>query len=565
MGMVNRTDKRQCRTTAARNSFIATFRLICDCDRKGLLLKLFYTLCTSLLPLVNLYVLKNLIDDVTIAIDKGMPELSSIVTAIALFCAITLLNRWLTTLDGVNNDVLTQRLTDHINGRIQQQSARLDMAYYDNPEFHDTFHRAQQEAAFRPVRIMENFVSVLGSGISIVGVVAMLAVASWPTVLVMILAVLPTFGVKLYKSRRIYRFRRETTQAVRRSHYYGALLTSRTFAKEMRAFGLAPHIRDLYVAQRRALVAQLLRISRRLACFDAATAVVEVAALAVMLFLLTKPALAGTITIGSFVMLFEAFRRGQGYLASLVNGVSGLYEHKLFINNLFEFLSLQPAVVSPAAPTPFPQVVDCIDFNDITFAYPNMTHPVLSHFNLSAQRGEITPLRGENGFGKTTLLKLLLRLYDPQQGAVCINGIDIRQFEVGELRRHVSALFQDYVQFQFTARENIAFGDINHAVDAWRMAEALRLADAQAVVDTLGQGLDTPLGRQFAGGEELSMGQWQRVALARQLYSQAPILVFDEPTAWMDAAARRQFYNILEEIKENRIVLLVSHDEHSPD
>jgi len=557
-----RKERGAANAAGGKGPFAATFQLVYDCDRKGLMLKLFYTICTSLLPLANLYILKILIDDVTLAIGTGHYDPSTLAVGIVAFCSITLLNRWLTTLSGVNNDVLTQRLTDYINGRIQEQSARLDMAYYDNPDFHDTFHRAQQEAAFRPIRILENFVAVLGSSISIVGVVAMLMVASWQTVLVMLLAVLPTFVVKLYKSRRIYRFRRETTQAVRRSSYYGALLTNRTYAKEMRAFGLAPHIRDLYVAQRRTLVEQLLSISRRLALFDAVTAVVEVLALACILLLLVKPAVAGVITVGTFVMLFEAFRRGQGYLSTLVNGVSGLYEHKLFINNLFEFLSLRPAIVSPAEPTPFPQVVERVDFDDITFAYPDMSHPVLSHFNLSAVKGEITPLRGENGFGKTTLLKLLLRLYDPQGGVVRINGIDIRRFDVGELRRQISALFQDYVQFQFTARENIAFGDINHADDARRMAEALRLADAQPVVDSLGKGIDTQLGRQFAGGEELSMGQWQRIALARQLYSTAPILVFDEPTAWMDAAARRQFRETLEEIKENHIVLLVSHEEN---
>ena len=544
-----------------QNPFVATFRLIRDCDRRGMRMKLLYTIIISLLPLVNLYILKLLIDVVTNTANHTAGDVSSLMAYIVMFCAITLLTRWFNTLSGVNNDVLTQRLTDYINGHIQQQSARLDMAYYDNPEFHDTLHRAQQEAAFRPIRILENFVAVMGSVISIAGVVAMLAVASWKTVLVMLVAVLPTFGVKLYKSRRIYRFRRQTTQAVRRSNYYGALLTHRNYAKEMRAFGLAPYMMKLYKSERSTLVTQLLRISRRLACYDVLTAVVEVAALALILLLLTKPVVVGAITIGTFVMLFEAFRRGQGYLTTLVNGVSGLYEHKLFINNLFEFLELEPSIMSPAQPEAFPQTVDTIAFDDITFAYPDMRHPVLQHFSLTARRGEVTPLRGENGFGKTTLLKLLLRLYDPQQGAVRINGIDIRRFDVGELRLHVSALFQDYVQFQFTAGDNIVFGDINHAADAKRIAQALRQSGAQGVVDGLGKGLDTQLGRMFDEGEELSMGQWQRIALARQLYSEAPILVFDEPTAWMDAAARRQFRATLEEIKENHIVLLVSHEE----
>ncbi|MBR6330235.1 MAG: ABC transporter ATP-binding protein, partial [Bacteroidales bacterium] len=472
-----------------------------------------------------------------------------------------LLNRWIGVLNTVNNDVLTQRLTDYINNIIQTQSVRLDMAYYDNPDYHDTFHRAQQEAAFRPIRILENTVTVVGSVAALVGIAAMLLAASWQVVAVMLVAVLPSFAVRLYKSRRIYRFRRETTQDLRRTNYYGQLLTNRIFAKEVRAFGLADHFRRLYVDIRARLVQQLLAISRRLALFDAITAIFETAAMALVIIFLIRPAISGTMTIGSFVMLFEAFRRGQGHLSSLVSGVSGLYEHKLFINNLFEFLNLKPSIVSPQKPLPFPTRVDEVSFDDVTFSYPDMKQPVLSHFSLTARRGEVTLIEGENGRGKTTMLKLMLRLYDPQQGAVRINGIDIRRFDIAELRKGISVIFQDYVQFFFTARQNITFGDIDNADDTRRLADAIRLANADTVVDHLGKGLDTQLGRQFAGGEELSMGQWQRIALARQLYSQAQVLLFDEPTAWMDAAARSNFKQTLDNLRPDHIILLVQHSQ----
>ncbi len=544
------------------------FRLIWQCDPRGFLLKLVYTVATSLLPLANLYVLKLLVDGVTDAVsvraEDGLVWLMPLTYYVGAFCGITLLNRWVGVLNTVNNDVLTQKLIDYINNIIQNQSVRLDMAYYDNPDYHDTFHRAQQEAAFRPIRILENLVSVVGSIVSLVGVAAMLMVASWPVVAVMVVAVLPSFFIKLYKSRRIYRFRRETTHDMRRTNYYGQLLTNRAFAKEVRLFGLGGYFRQLYVSMRARLVDQLLRISRRLALYDALTAVVEVASLAAVLILLIRPAMTGAITVGSFVMLFEAFRRGQGYLTSLVSGLSGLYEHKLFISNLFEFLELTPAIVSPSDPVPFPERVDEVRFDDITFSYPDMNHPTLNHFNYVARRGQLNRLQGENGFGKTTLLKLLLRLYDPQGGAVRINGIDIRRFEVADLRRHASAIFQDYVQFQFTARENILFGDIVHAEDARRMAQALQLSGADDVVNRLRDGLDTPLGRTFRGGEELSMGQWQRIALARQLYSEAPILLFDEPTAWMDIDTRNAFLQTLQHLKNERLIILVSHlEEHA--
>ncbi|MBP5190398.1 MAG: ABC transporter ATP-binding protein [Bacteroidales bacterium] len=538
------------------------FRLIWQCDRRGFLLKLFYTICTSLLPLVNLYVLKLLVDGVTTAVATDIHDTllqQSILNYVLLFCAIMLLTRWIGTLNTVNNDILTQRLTDYINNIIQTQSVQLDLSYYDNPDYHDTFHRAQQEAAFRPIRILENMVAVVGSAAALTGIAAMLLVASWQVVAVMLVAVLPSFAVRLYKSRRIYRFRRETTQDLRRTNYYGQLLTNRTFAKEVRAFGLADHFRRLYVEIRARLVRQLLAISRRMALFDALTALFETAAMALVLIFLIRPAISGAMTIGSFVMLFEAFRRGQGYLGSLVGGVSGLYEHKLFINNLFEFLELKPSILSPAEPVPFPDRVENISFDDVTFSYPGMKQPVLSHFSLTAKRGAVTLIEGENGRGKTTMLKLLLRLYDPQEGSIRINDIDIRRFDVGELRHNISVIFQDYVQFCFTARENITFGDIKCADDARRLAEAMQMADAETVVSQLGKGLDTPLGRQFDGGEELSMGQGQRIALARQLYSNAQILLFDEPTAWMDPDARNRFSQTLTTLTPDHIILLVQH------
>ena len=539
---------------------LQAFRLIWQCDRKSLLFKVFYTVCTSLLPLANLYILKVLVDSVTNYAGSGFEEFPQmLVYCILAFCGITLLNRLISVLSTVNNDILTQKLIDYINNLIQNQSVRLDLAYYDNPDYHDTFHRAQQEAAFRPIRILENFVSALSALISLAGVGVMLLVSSWQVIVVMVVAVVPTFCVKLYKSRRIYRFRREATQTMRRSNYYGQLLSDRAYAKEVRSFGLADYFRQCYVSIRRKLVSQLLAISRRLAYFDALTAVIEAAALVFVLLFLVRPAVSGALTIGTFVMLFEAFRRGQGYLNSLVSGVSGLYEHKLFINNLFEFLKLEPSITSPANPVAFPERVEEVSFENITFYYPEMKTPTLNAFSMKARKGEVTYLEGENGFGKTTLLKLLLRLYDPQQGSIRINGIDIRQFDLAELRHNISAIFQDYVQFYFTARENITFGEINNADDARRLAEAVRLADAEGVVARLSKGLDTPLGRQFDHGEELSMGQWQRIALARQLFSRAPILLFDEPMAWMDSKARTTFASTLETLRKDHIILLVRH------
>ena len=529
------------------------------CDPWSFRRRLLYELLQSLLPLLALYILKLLIDSVT---NKApLTSYLSPLTLLVALCVVFLLNRIVSALSSINNDVLGQRLIDHVSDLLQHQSARLDMQYYDTPAYHDTLHRAQQEASYRPLQILSNFMALGGSMVSIIGVVAMMITASWWVIVVMVAAVVPGFAVRLYKARRIYRFRRENTQLYRRTSYYSAILTARDFAKELRTFNLAPLFRGRFVEVRKELVTHLLSISRRLGMLEILCAFIEAAAMFAIVWLLLKEAFAGAITIGTFVMLFEAFRRGQGYLQNLVGGIAGLYDNRLFIGNLFEFLQLEPTIVDPEEPAEVPEEITEVEFRGVTFRYPDMERDVLKDFSLSARKGDITRIDGHNGFGKSTLVKLLLRLYDPAEGAVFVNGIDIRRFQPRQLRERMGVLFQDFARFYCTMGENIAFGrsasDLQPPTSD--LSRALALSGADKVADTLPHGTDTLLGRLFDGGSELSMGQWQRVALARALVSDAPILILDEPSAWLDHDARQHLDETLQKLKDDKILLIITH------
>lgn len=559
--------------------------LVRRCDRRSFRLRVLYVTLQSVLPLINLYVLKLLVDAVSWAIVNGGSEsgewrvesfplsafhipLWSPMVLLGAMVAVFLVGRVVHALNGVNNDVLAQRLVDYMADVMQRQSARLDMAYYDNPDYYDSLHRAQQEASSRPLAILGNFMALFGSLLSIGGVVVMLAATSWWVIGVMVVAVVPSFAVRLYKARRVYAFRRENTQQYRRTAYYSALLSSRDYAKEMRAYNLTPFFRRRFVATRRGLVKELLGISRRFGGLDVLTSLVEAGAMFAVVWLLIGQAFAGAITIGTFVMLFEAFRRGQGYLSSLVASIAALYDNRLFVSNLFDFLDFKPQIVSPADPLPFPAEVSSIELRDVTFRYPDMQHDVLSHYSLVAKRGTVTRIEGQNGFGKSTVVKLLLRLYDPDAGAVLVNGIDVRRFGLEELRRGVAVLFQDFGRYALTAAENIAFEDEESlgnesgkrkTAKIERIRRAAALAHADTIVSTLPEGFDNMLGRTFDGGAELSMGQWQRLALARLFYTDAPVLVLDEPTAWMDMPTRELFNETIDKIKHDRIIIIISH------
>ena len=526
--------------------------LVRRCDRGSFYRRLFYVLLQSVLPLVNLYILKLLVDSVEAGV-RGGGDVQLVTWYLLLMVAIFLLNRIVSALNNVNNDVLSQRLIDYLSDIMQRQAARLDMAYYDNPDYHDSLHRAQQEASYRPIQVMNNFMALFGAVISIAGVIAMLLTASWWIIVVMVVAVLPGFAVRMYKARRIYRFRRDNTQLYRQTAYYSALLSARDYAKEMRAFNLTAFFRQRFVDSRRRLVRQLLRISRRMGVLDVMCAIVEAAAMFAVVWLLVRQAFGAAITIGTFVMLFEAFRRGQGYMTSLVSSVAALYDNRLFVGNLFDFLDFEPQIVSSANPVPVPEKIDTVEFHDITFRYPDMDRDVLSHYNLTARVGEVTKIEGENGYGKSTLVKLLLRLYDPQQGCVLVNGIDIRRFNLEDLRCRVAVLFQDFVRYNLTAAENIGF-DSTEGVE-----QAASMATADNFLSRLPQGYGNMLGRIFDGGAELSMGQWQRVAIARMLHTGAPVLVLDEPLAWMDMPTRERFLKTVESIKKDKIIIMITH------
>ena len=527
--------------------------MVCQCDRGSFWRRVLYVLLQSLLPLVNLYFLKLLVDAVT---RQGADYRQAMLYLLAM-TTVFLLNRVVAALDRVNNDVLSQRLTDYMSDIMQHQAARLDLAYYDTPSYHDTLHRAQQEAGTRPIAILNNFMTVGGAVVSILGVTAILVTASWWVVPVMLLAVLPSFAVRLHKARCIYRFRRENTQHYRRTAYYAHLLTSREAAAEMRVYRLAPLFRQRFVAVRQLLVKRLLSISRRLGTADVFCAVIEAVAMFCVVGLLAARAIGGAVTVGSFVMFFEAFRRGQGYLTHLVAGIAGLYDNRLFVSNLFEFLRLTPTLQPKGDTVEVPENITSVEFRDVTFRYPGMQHDVLSHYNLAAKVGEIVRINGRNGYGKSTLVKLLLRLYDPQQGVVLVNGIDIRRFRPEEWRRRTGVLFQDFVRYYCTLRENVTFGDTDcpdRSVD-----KALALAGADTFADRLPDGLDSQLGRLFDGGAELSMGQWQRLALARALQADAPLLLLDEPMAWLDTDTRQHLLDTLEQMKGNKIIILITH------
>jgi ATP-binding cassette subfamily B protein len=452
------------------------------------------------------------------------------------------------------------QVTDSVAEILHAQSVAVDLAYYEDPAYYDTLHRAQGEAPYRPARIVSGLVQIAQNGLALAGIAAWLVTFNWVLAVVLFLAVLPGALARLVYSRRLYGLQREQTEQDRRSWYYHTVLTEVLHAKELRIYNLGAFFRERYLDVRRALRAGTLTLTKHRVTAEFLTQVVATVALFGSLASIASQTVQGAITLGDLAVYYLGFQTGLTMLQAVLRAMAGLYEDNLFLANLYQFLDLQPGITAPRDPKPVPRpMARGIIFRDVTFRYPGNEADAVSGINLELRPGEVVALVGENGSGKSTIAKLLCRLYDPASGDITIDGISLPDLDPVAWRREISVAFQDFAHYAMTAGENVWLGDIEKTYDADGIAQAGARSGADGVVRKLPSGYDTMLGRWFQDGQELSAGEWQRLAMARAFWREARILILDEPSSALDplaeAALTREFRTLL----GGRTALVISH------
>jgi len=516
----------------------------------------------GILPLLAVYLMKLIVDAVTQGITAADHAAAFRTAAfyIVLAAAVGLATALLRSLGTLVGEAMGQVVTDHVSDIIHSKSIAVDLEYYENSKYYDALHRAQQEAPSRPMRIVTDLLSTGQSFISMVAMAALLFTLHWSVGLIVVLAAIPGALVRVRFSRKMYAWQRARTMSERQTWYFHWLLTDGTRAKEVRLFGLGELFRGLYRDLRQILRTERIGIARRRASADFASGAVAVLAIFGTFAYIVWQTISGAISLGSMVMYYQAFQTGLSSLQAVLSGMAGLYEDNLFLTYYHEFMGLEPRVLPPAKPAPVPRpLTEGIRFEAVDFSYPDTDRTALADISLAVRPGEVAALVGPNGSGKTTLVKLLCRLYDPTAGAITLDGVDLRSFDVDELRRHMSVIFQDFAQYQLTARENIRVGNVDLAGDDPAIEAAARDAGADPVIQGLRHGYDTMLGKWFEEGEELSVGEWQKVALARAFVRDAQILVFDEPTSALDPETEWRVFQHIKELARGRAVVLISH------
>ena len=452
------------------------------------------------------------------------------------------------------------QVTDAVAEILHAQSIAVDLAYYEDPAYYDTLHRAQGEAPYRPSRIVNGLIQIAQNGLALAGIAAWLVSLNWLLAAVLFLAVLPGAFARLAYSRRLYGLQQAQTEQERRSWYYHAVLTEAAHAKELRIFNLGELFQARYREVRQALRAGTLTLARHRVVTEFLTQVVAIAALFGSLAWIALQTVRGAVTLGDLAVYYLGFQTGLNLLQTVLRSLAGLYEDNLFLTNLYQFLDLQPghrraapAAARAAAHDARHRVPRC----RVQVSGPHHRHA--RGRRSRAWSGEIVALVGENGSGKTTIVKLLCRLYDPARGDITVDGTSLRDLDPVAWRRELSVAFQDYAHYAMTAGENIWLGDVEKPADPEGIARAGERSGADTVVGRLPDGYDTTLGRWFQEGQELSEGEWQRIAMARAFWRDARILILDEPSGALDPLAEADLLKRFRALLGDRSAIIVSH------
>ena len=515
----------------------------------------------GLLPVATVYLLRNLVNQLVAAFRAGgdVRALRPAVLSAGLIALVLLLAELVKSVTHWVRTAQSGLVQDHIMALVHRQSLAADLAFYDSPEFYDHLHRAREEASYRPVMLIESLGSLLQNAVTLIAMAAViLRFGIWP-ILVLLVGTLPALYVVMQSAIRQHQLHLCTTTDERKSWYYDWLLTARETAMELRLFAIGGYFEAAYRSLRNRLRKEHLQLTKQQSMAEFGAAVFALASGALAVGWMGWKAIRGLISPGDLAMFYQAFQQGLGMMSALLSNVGQIYASSLFLGGLFEFLALRPEVADPPSPLPVPRNVGMeVSFKGVSFRYAGTERLALDDFNLTVSPGSIAAIVGPNGAGKSTLLKLLCRFYDPDSGSVELDGVDLRNLARDDVLRSITVLFQQPVRYNATARENIALGDLTVA-SADGVAEAARAAGADDVIAQLPKGYEQLLGRWFADGAELSVGEWQRIALARAFLRRASILILDEPTSAMDPWAEVDWLQSFRHLAAGRTVIIITH------
>jgi ATP-binding cassette subfamily B protein len=561
-------------TDLPRRSFLGVFRysrralgLVWTTSRHLTVVLGVLTLVAGVLPAAMAWVGALIIDAVVAATgvykETGTAQFMPVFSLVALEAVIVAVMAGAQRGISLCQSLLRAQLGQRVNVMILEKAITLELTQFEDSEFYDKLTRARREASSRPLSLVNRTFGLAQNLVSLISYGVLLVQFSPWAVVVLIVAGLPSFIAETRFSGEAFTLFRWRSPDTRKQIYLETVLAREDNVKEVKLFGLGPLLLQRYRNIYHRLYARDRSLAIRRDGWGFVLGLIGTAALYGAYAWIAATAVMSRITLGQMTMYLMLFRQGQSGVSAILSAIGGMYEDNLYLATLYEYLETPSRTTgSGAGETAVLGTLpgDGIRFESVSFTYPGASEPALREIDLHIRPGESLALVGENGSGKTTLIKLLTRLYRPDKGRILLDGLNLENWEEEALRQRIGVIFQDFARYQFLVGENIGVGDVRHFAEQDRWQEAAAKGMADGIIADLPKGYDTQLGKWFKGGQELSGGQWQKIALSRAfMRSEADILVLDEPTAAMDAAAEANIFEHFRKLTQNRIAILISH------
>jgi len=514
----------------------------------------------SFLPLVLVWLLKILIDNITKAATTGSGiPFDNVLWMIIAVVVVYFLDEASSDFSNYVRKKQSLKLEVYMYGLLHTKAIKLDLINFERPEYFDCLSRASREAPWRPNSILNNLVAMLRGLLSLLLMAGLITTLHWTLAVLLLVANIPGIWLRLHYTDILYNFQRQQTPEARKSAYFNWLLTGDRPSRELRLFGLGNYFIDLFKKSFLKQKEEEINIIRKRTLIELISNLFKASALLITILFIAHQTIDGKLTLGQMAMFLLAFRQGMVYIKDLFGSMAGLYEDNLFIGDTFEFLNLKENVTATEpVVVPFP-LKKKIVVDNLSFTYPGNTGKTINNVSFEIKKGEIIALVGPNGAGKSTLVRLLCRLYDPDSGAVKYDESDIRNIDPEEYRKFFSVVFQDFMLYNLTAGENIRMGNINEEKPDGRIKTSAVTTGVHEMITNLPKGYDTVIGNLFDDSRELSWGEWQKIALARALFRDAPVLILDEPSSALDADTEYDIFSRFREIVKGRTSILISH------
>jgi len=533
-----------------------TINLVWSVAPKWTAISLLMVVLESGLFFASLYFLKILIDKLakrTPATDHLLVYYVLAAGLSAIFYAVS------KAISSFTTEVQASKVSEYIDDKIHASAIELDLSFYESPAYFDILRRAREAGPDRPNAVITNLVETIKNSMMLLALGSVLLTIDWFLLPLLVLFVLPTMLVRIFFAGKLHALRVKQTSLERKSLYLSGLITSDTSAKEIRILRLGVYLRDMYLNIRLNLLSEKLNIGRKSTINEIVTTVLATAGFFACIGYIAHGVVTGKTSVGDITLFLVVFPQSFAQMQSLSASISRLYQNNIFVTSIFELFDLKPNIADNEGTMSMPDETLDIEIKNVDFIYPHSQQPALSNINIHIPPGKIIAIVGLNGAGKSTLIKLLSRLYDPTAGSITLNGVDIKKFNLTDYHKQVSVVFQDFGRYNFTVDDNIKFGNIDGEHSEEAIVEAAKHSGAHGYIKDFPDGYKTMMGRLFDDGHEVSIGQWQKLAIARALYSPAQLLILDEATSALDALSEREFFQSFRQRIGKRAALVISH------